>query len=128
MVEHKYDPTKWNEMKGPVVGGRDTYQSKSWNPTKKKWGAYTEKGPAPGPMAEDRIDKGNHEQRRYMVAIEAHTLSNGARDDGRRCRAEGQLKNEEGRFPGIVMAKRGEKAVAADPTAEVGPEHKTETN
>ena len=52
MVEHKYDPTKWNEMKGPVVGGRDTYQSKSWNPTRKKWGAYTEKGPAPVWFAE----------------------------------------------------------------------------
>ncbi|MEN8806899.1 MAG: DUF362 domain-containing protein, partial [Desulfobacterales bacterium] len=52
MVEHKYDPTKWNEMKGPVVGGRDTYQSKSWNPTKKKWGTYTEKGPAPVWFAE----------------------------------------------------------------------------
>ena len=47
MVEYKYEPTKWNEMKSPVVGGRDTYQSASWKPTKKKWGTFTEKGPAP---------------------------------------------------------------------------------
>ncbi|MCK7503596.1 MAG: hypothetical protein MZV70_05445 [Desulfobacterales bacterium] len=39
-------------MKGPVIGGRDTYQAKSWNPTKKKRGSFTEKGPAPVWFAE----------------------------------------------------------------------------
>ncbi len=47
MVEHKYEPTKWHEMRGPVDGGRATYQSKSWNPTRKKWGTFTQDGPAP---------------------------------------------------------------------------------
>jgi len=48
MVEHKYEPTKWNELKSPVVGGRDTYQSKSWNPTKKKVGTIHREGTRPG--------------------------------------------------------------------------------
>ena len=47
MADYKYEPTKWNELKKPVDGGRDTYQMKSWNPTKKNWGPYTESGAAP---------------------------------------------------------------------------------
>ena len=46
MAEYKYEPTKWNEMAGPIQGGRDTYQIKSWNPTNKKWGPWTTDGPA----------------------------------------------------------------------------------
>ncbi|MGA8572767.1 MAG: DUF362 domain-containing protein [Desulfobaccales bacterium] len=46
MAEYVYEPTKWNEMAGPIQGGRDTYQSKSWNPTSKKWGPWTKDGPA----------------------------------------------------------------------------------
>jgi uncharacterized Fe-S center protein len=44
MPEYKYEPTKWHEMAKPVEGGKATYQKKSWNPTKKKWGPYTQKG------------------------------------------------------------------------------------
>lgn len=46
MAEYKYEPTKWHEMAGPIQGGRDTYQIKSWNPTNKKWGPWTTDGPA----------------------------------------------------------------------------------
>ncbi len=44
MTDYKCDPTKWTEMKGPIDGGRDTYQTKSWNPPKEKWGPFTKKG------------------------------------------------------------------------------------
>ncbi|MGD9251207.1 MAG: DUF362 domain-containing protein [Desulfobacterales bacterium] len=44
MADNKCEPTKWTNMKGPVDGGRDTYQAKSWNPPKEKWGPFTEKG------------------------------------------------------------------------------------
>ena len=47
MAEYVYEPTKWNEMAKPVDGGKNTYQSKSWNPTSKKWGPWTKDGPAP---------------------------------------------------------------------------------
>jgi len=52
MPEYKYEATKWNEMKKPVDGGHSTYQKKSWNPTKKKWGPFTQKGAAPVWFAE----------------------------------------------------------------------------
>ena len=44
MTDYKCDPTKWTNMKAPVDGGRDTYQAKSWNPPKEKWGPFTKKG------------------------------------------------------------------------------------
>ncbi len=44
MADNNCEPTKWTEMKAPVDGGRDTYQTKSWNPPKEKWGPFTEKG------------------------------------------------------------------------------------
>jgi uncharacterized Fe-S center protein len=39
-------------MQKPVDGGKSTYQKKSWNPTKKKWGPYTQKGASPVWFAE----------------------------------------------------------------------------
>lgn len=47
MADYKYEPTKWREMAKPIDGGKATYQKKSWNPTKKKWGPFTQQGPAP---------------------------------------------------------------------------------
>jgi uncharacterized Fe-S center protein len=41
------EPTKWHEMAGPVQGGRDTYQAKSYGGFKHTWGPYTTSGPAP---------------------------------------------------------------------------------
>jgi uncharacterized Fe-S center protein len=52
MPEYKYDPTKWHDMAKPVEGGKATYQKKSWNPTKKKWGPFTQSGPGPVWFAE----------------------------------------------------------------------------
>jgi hypothetical protein len=52
MAEYKYEPTKWHDMQKPVEGGKSTYQKKSWNPTKKKWGPYTQKGASPVWFAE----------------------------------------------------------------------------
>jgi uncharacterized Fe-S center protein len=52
MPEYKYEPTKWHDMAKPVEGGKATYQKKSWNPTKKKWGPYTQKGAGPVWFAE----------------------------------------------------------------------------
>jgi len=46
MSELKAEPTKWNEMAGPFIGGRDTYQAKSYG-FKSNWGPYTTAGPAP---------------------------------------------------------------------------------
>lgn len=47
MADYKYDQTKWHDMKKPIEGGHDTYQKKSWNPMKHKWGPVTKKGAAP---------------------------------------------------------------------------------
>ncbi len=47
MSEMKTEPTKWHELTTPVVGDREHYQKKSWNPVKHTWGPYTQKGPAP---------------------------------------------------------------------------------
>ena len=52
MPEYKYEPTKWHDMAKPLEGGKATYQKKSWNPTKKKWGPFTQKGAAPVWFAE----------------------------------------------------------------------------
>jgi hypothetical protein len=41
------EPTKWHEMKGPFIGGRDTYQAKSYGGFTHTWGPYTTSGPAP---------------------------------------------------------------------------------
>ena len=46
MSELKAEPTKWNEMAGPFIGGRDTYQAKSYG-FASNWGPYTTSGPAP---------------------------------------------------------------------------------
>lgn len=52
MSDYQCDPTKWVEMKQPVDGGREHYQTKSWNPPREKWGPFTASGPAPVWFAE----------------------------------------------------------------------------
>jgi hypothetical protein len=35
------EPTKWHEMEGPVIGGREHYQEKSYGGFEHKWEPFT---------------------------------------------------------------------------------------
>ena len=77
-------------------------------------------------MAVKRIDQAGHQSGNDQIAVEAHALGNGTRDNRHRRAAKNQLEEEEREQPSAGVFVRHETA-EANPAAQARPKHQRKT-